>query len=87
MIAKAIENELTDIQRTYFCEYYFEGLTMAEIAEAHGTNKSTISRTISRARKRIGRCLKYVNNRLMNAFERGDKPERKHNTVKRGALK
>lgn len=87
LIASAIEHELTDIQRTYLSEYYFEGLTMAEIAEIYGTNKSTISRTIARARNRIGRCLKYADPRLMKAFVRGDRPQLKRNTVKRRSLK
>ena len=79
LIAMAVEHELTDTQRTYFCAYYFEGLTVAEIAESHGINKSTASRTIARARKRIGICLKYADPRLMKAFERGDKGTRKNN--------
>lgn len=83
LIAKAVEHELTDIQRTYFCKYYFEGLTMREIAQERGVDKATVSRTVARARNRIKRVVKYANPRLMIAFERGDKPERKINTVKR----
>lgn len=79
LIHKAVEIELTGIQRDYFVAYYFEGMTMAEIADSCGVNKSTVSRTVSRARKRMARVLKYVNPRLMKAFERGDSGQRKNN--------
>lgn len=59
MIHAAIQYELTDPQRTYFTAYYLDGLTMEEIGEIHGVNKSTVSRTVKRARDRIERVLKY----------------------------
>lgn len=84
LLSKAIEHELTDIQRAYFCRYYFEGLTMEEIAQDCGTNKSTVSRTIARARSRIGRVLKYVNPRFMLAFERTEKRTQRKNNKSNG---
>lgn len=72
LLYKAIQYELTDVQRVYLCTYYFEGLTMEEIASYHNVNKSTVSRTIKRARARLFRCLKYVNPKMLMLFEKGD---------------
>lgn len=55
----AIENELTGHQRRYLSMYFFEELTMDEIGERVGVNKSTVCRTIQRARKRLNKALKY----------------------------
>ncbi len=73
LIHKAIQYELTDIQRDYFIAYYLNGLTMEEIGEIHGVDKSTVSRTVTRAKNRIERILKYSSPKLMRIWERGDK--------------
>lgn len=72
LLYKAIQYELSDVQRTYLCMYYFEGLTMEEIASQNHVNKSTISRTIKRARARLFRCLKYSSPKMLLLFEKGD---------------
>ena len=54
---------------------------MAEIAEEFGANKSTISRTIARARKKLERVLKYVDPRLMRLFEKADVPKKVRQNV------
>lgn len=77
----AVRLELSETQRKYFVRYYFEGLTMAEIAEEFGANKSTISRTIARARKKLERVLKYVDPRLMRLFEKADVPKKVRQNV------
>ena len=46
----AREEELTARQRE---------LTVTEIAAAIGRDKSTVSRTLSRARRRLYKCLRY----------------------------
>lgn len=38
---------------------YEENMTVSEIAEAIGRDKSTVSRTLSRARRRLYKCLRY----------------------------
>ena len=55
----AIEYDLTDKQRKYLVAYYFEGKKQREIAHEFGVNKSVVSRTISRAKKRLENCLRY----------------------------
>ena len=43
----------TDKQVTYFKEYYFEDLSLSEIAEKYGVSKSIISRTINNVESKI----------------------------------
>ena len=38
---------------------YEENMTVTEIAAAIGRDKSTVSRTLSRARRRLYKCLRY----------------------------
>lgn len=62
----ALRDELTKQQRTYITAYYYEGLTMEEIAEKFSVNKSTVSRTIKRAKNRLERVLRYASPTLLN---------------------
>lgn len=43
----------TDKQVTYFKEYYFEDLSLSEIAEKYGVSKSIISRTINNVESKL----------------------------------
>ncbi|MGM9520889.1 MAG: RNA polymerase sigma factor [Oscillospiraceae bacterium] len=58
-LSRAIKEELTPRQMQMVTMYYIEGMKMADIAAALGVNKSTVSRTISRGRERLRRCLRY----------------------------
>ena len=58
-LKSALNELLTPKQRMYLSMYYFEGLSMEEIGARVGVNKSTVSRTVSRARARLNRALKY----------------------------
>lgn len=58
-VLKAMENELSDKQRQTLELYYFKEMTMQEIADELGVCRSTVSRSLSRARSRISRCVKY----------------------------
>lgn len=51
--------ELTARQQQMLRMYYDEGKTMTRIATLLKVNKSTVSRTIARGRRRLKRCLKY----------------------------
>lgn len=59
-IKTAIDEALTDRQREFVEEYYFEGLTIYEISERHGVCPSSVSRTLGRARENIFRVLRYA---------------------------
>ena len=52
----AREEELTARQRELLRLRY---MTVTEIAAAIGRDKSTVSRTLSRARRRLYKCLRY----------------------------
>lgn len=58
-LKSALNELLTPKQRMYLSMYYFEGLSMGEIGARVGVNKSTVSRTVARARARLNKALKY----------------------------
>lgn len=59
VVRMIIEEALSEKQREYLCDYYFDGLSMSRSAELHGVSLSTVSRTIKRAENRIRGILKY----------------------------
>ncbi len=61
-IRKIIQDELTERQKEYIMLYYYNDMDMCEIAKMYGVNKSTISRTINRARMNILEYTKYYLN-------------------------
>lgn len=56
----ARERELTERQREMVALYYDRGMTMPQIAERLGVSRSTVSRTLRRARDRLYRFLRYT---------------------------
>lgn len=48
-----LDNGLTKKQKCYIMLYYRDGLTMQEIADCMGVNRSTVSRTVTAARKKL----------------------------------
>ena len=59
-LRRAREQELTPRQREMLALYYDRGLKMNQIAKRLGVNRSTVSRTINRAKERLYRCLRYA---------------------------
>lgn len=59
-LRQAREQELTPRQQEILGLYYDEGMNIPQIAEKLGVNRSTISRSLSRARNRLYRCLRYA---------------------------
>ena len=55
----AVEQELTPRQREVLNHFYFDGMGVTEIANAMGLHKSTVSRTLKRARAKLHQCLQY----------------------------
>lgn len=55
----AREEELTARQRELLRLRYEVNLSVSEIAALIGRDKSTVSRTLSRARRRLYKCLRY----------------------------
>jgi RNA polymerase sigma factor (sigma-70 family) len=58
-VQQVIQNELSELQREALVAYYFQEMTMAQIAEIRGVNKSTICRTLHRAEEKMRKYLKY----------------------------
>lgn len=56
----ARRDELTARQRQILRMNFEQNMTVTEIACALGVNKSTISRTLKRAKQRLYHCLRYA---------------------------
>lgn len=56
-IRSIVEGGLTERQRDCVMLYYFGGLTVQKAAEELGLNKSTVSRHLAAARRKISRIL------------------------------
>lgn len=56
----AREQELTPRQQEILTLYYDKGMKMPQIARKLGVNRSTVSRTVRRARNRLYRVLRYA---------------------------
>lgn len=54
-----LEHDLTDRQRELLMLYYYEKRSEKEIAHQLGINKSTVSRTLDRAKSRIRKHLRF----------------------------
>ena len=57
LLAEVLRDSLTATQKRYIILYYKDGLKTAEIAELCEVNKSTVSRTLKRARERLRRAI------------------------------
>ena len=53
------EEELTPRQRQLMQMRFEQNMSVSEIAQALGLDKSTVSRTITRAKQRLYKCLRY----------------------------
>lgn len=69
LVACAIREELTPRQRQLVEMYYIKQMPMHYIARELGIAPSTVSRTLTRARKRLERCLKYGGRNFMCLLE------------------
>lgn len=58
-LRKAMSEELTPRQLYVLKLYYVDGFKIPHIAGMLGVNKSTVSRTLGRAKERLRRCLRY----------------------------
>ena len=58
-VQRVIQEELTPTQRETLVAYYFQEMTIPQIAAERGVNKSTVSRTLKGAEKKLQRYLRY----------------------------
>ena len=64
-LTHALRPDITQRQREYMFLYYGKNMTMEDIANQFGVNKSTVSRTL----KRYSRCLRYGASNLLEQAE------------------
>lgn len=60
LLHTVIDNELTDIEKYTIENHYFENKCVSEIAFELNVNPSTVTRTISRAERKIEKFMKYA---------------------------
>ena len=58
-LRRVIEQELTQKQREVLLAYYFQDKDIPTIARERGIQKSSVSRCLHRAEKKVRLCLKY----------------------------
>ena len=58
-LPKAVAAELTPRQREVLALYMERDMNVTQIAAVLGVNKSTVSRSLHRALRRLERCLRY----------------------------
>lgn len=58
-VQRVIKEELTPLQREILTAYYFQEMTIVQIADERGVNKSSVCRVLKRAEDRLRRFLKY----------------------------
>ncbi len=58
LLRQCISDNLTKTQKRYIILYYKQNLTVTQIAALAGVNKSTVSRTINRARKKLAPAVR-----------------------------
>ena len=59
LIASAMKNELTERQRTCIIKYYYDGLTVPEIAEDLGVKPTTVYKHLKLAMRSLKRISEY----------------------------
>ena len=58
-ISRVVAGELTEIEREVLVAYYLQEQKIPEIAVQRGVNKSSVSRALRRAEKKLKKYLKY----------------------------
>ena len=58
-LQQVIQGELTETQQEILRAYYFEDLTLQQIARRRGVHKTTVWRTLKRAEKNLRRVMRY----------------------------
>lgn len=60
LLRRAMNECVTQRQREFITEYYFQGLNIPAIAQKHSVAKSTVSRTIRRGEIRLRSALRLA---------------------------
>ena len=68
-LPRAIREEISEKEWLAMQMYYVRDIRMTDIARELGVNISTVSRNISRGRKKLKRCLRYGAKELLEPEE------------------
>ena len=60
LLEKAIENELSETEREVVCDYWYNSLSLSQIAKSKGITPAAVNKTLDRANEKIERVLSYV---------------------------
>lgn len=60
LLDKAIENELSDNEKSVIKDIYYDNMSSAGVAEKRGISRSTVNATRLRAEKKLYSVLRYV---------------------------
>lgn len=71
LLWRCVDDNLTKTQKRYIILYYKKNLTVTQIAALSGVNKSTVSRTMSRGRRRLASAvrMKLLESMAVNSEE------------------
>lgn len=58
-VNRVIREELTEKQRQVLMAYYFQNMTIPQIAAQRGIHKSAVCRLLQRAERRLRQYLRY----------------------------
>lgn len=70
LLNKALQECVTDKQRTYLTLYFVNKLSVSEIASLCSVNSSTVSRVIHSGLHRLYTCLRFSSPIFINCSER-----------------
>lgn len=60
LLEQAIQQELTDSERTAIMLHWFDGVSVTEISQQKGVNPSAVKRTLDRAQEKLEKALSYA---------------------------
>lgn len=60
LLEKAIEKELSENEREVIKDYWYQSLTLSQIAKSKGITPAAVNKTLERANEKIKRALSYV---------------------------
>lgn len=60
VLSRIIQGELTEVERQVFIAYHIQCLTITKIAAKRGVQKSSVSRALHRAERKIHRITQYL---------------------------
>lgn len=70
MLPVALRDCISATQRKYLMHYFCDEMSMPQIAQMYGLNKSTISRTINRALDNLYKSLRFTSSKYAEQMVR-----------------